>query len=501
MSDPLTDIPGKTPNLDAFRAEPAKVEIHVIERMLIWILAFHLCLMPWCLGGTPIWSQFLSALLSVAEISLALLPRKYRANQLFPEAVTLNTYPKLLKFPFFWGGLALILYILLQSINPAFAYATDGRVWWIHPIAYLHWLPTSVQSPFERMNAWRTNLIYASAWLTGCAVWVGFTRRRSLQALFMSLIFNGCLLSLVGIAQKVHGYGKILGFIKPVAGSYFSTFLYKNHAGAYLNLILGLSAALGLWYFRRGERRLEKSTPAGFFGFCSAFVGIAIALSDSRAATLIMIGFLLCALFYFLTIAIKDKTPGKNPILIGSSVCVFFAFLLFSGFSLKLERTISRFNDLRNADRQTSVDYRLTAASAAWDMAHDRIVTGWGAGSFRFCFPIYQAKHPSIMTAQGMGRIFWEHAHNDYAEFVGEIGLVGTFILIVVCAFWIVQVVRLFFWENSLGLLILIALLGTLAHAWMDFPFHNPAILSLWVTIFVSCPKWLEFEQRTFARA
>ena len=71
---------------------------------------------------------------------------------------------------------------------------------------------------------------------------------------------------------------------------------------------------------------------------------------------------------------------------------------------------------------------RLPAARATLAMAADYPLLGAGAGSFRSVFPAYKG--------DALGNAYFEHAHNDYLEFLAEGGLVGLglFVAAIACA-------------------------------------------------------------------
>ncbi len=53
-----------------------------------------------------------------------------------------------------------------------------------------------------------------------------------------------------------------------------------------------------------------------------------------------------------------------------------------------------------------------------------RPALGWGAGGFRYGFTKYQRREIEI-TGTGLRRYFWEHAHNDWLEWLIELGVAG----------------------------------------------------------------------------
>ena len=56
---------------------------------------------------------------------------------------------------------------------------------------------------------------------------------------------------------------------------------------------------------------------------------------------------------------------------------------------------------------------RAQVAQATWDMAQDRLWTGWGPGAFQYHFPKYQKAYPEIYGSTWESRKFWAYAHSD----------------------------------------------------------------------------------------
>ena len=205
--------------------------------------------------------------------------------------------------------------VTIQGLNPAWRFETDDKGWWLRAIPSTTWLPTGVDVPFERGGPWRMLLIYSSVLLTSCSLWVGFTRRRVLQTLFIVLATNGVVLAGFGIAQRLLGNGKIFWFYDSPNSSYFSSFIYKNHGGTYLVLALAVTCGLAAWYYLRGLRRMEKSNPAGLFAFFATCTAIAILISYARGATITMLAFLIKA-----CVAALKKYPEMNSSLEGDNL-------------------------------------------------------------------------------------------------------------------------------------------------------------------------------------
>ena len=479
-----------------FRAPGRRAPLHPREKLLLIVVAAHLVFLPWALGTMHLWSQLVSLGFSCLGLIIALLPRTYPDALSNPAApFRFLPWPKLIRFPLFWLGLLFLAYILTQALNPAWRYTSDQRGWWMAPLPHLASLPSGVSVPFEKGGPWRMLIIYASAWATVCAAWIGFTRRRSLQLLFTTLATNAFILAIVGIAQRATEADKIFGFLKPPASYFVASFIYKNHAGAYFNLLLTLCAGLALWHYERGLRRLDKSSPSGLFTFFVTAVVLIVVFSYSRTATLLMFGFLLFAgaVFFWR----QKRRPGaetRGPLVTGLVLLALASFIYLGLKSLRTEVFLDRMAQLRQQVEETGLGVRELSARATWQMAGDRLVYGWGSGSFQFCFPTYQQKYPTIFN-ENSRRLYWEHAHNDYAELLAELGLVGTGLIMIMVVYVCQRYLRAGAWRNPVALFAAAGCGLVALHSYVDFQAFNPAILITWCALWILMIRWSELEE------
>ena len=490
---PSRDLSELQKPLEHFRAKTKRLKVHPAETTVLWVVATHLLILPWAIGAMRPWGQIISLSLAGLSFVLSLLPRNYTPEHTGAASFRLLTFPKLLKFPVFWLGLALLGLVAAQALNPAWIHETDGKLWWARKIPCLEWLPTGVDTKFAHGGPWRMLVIYASAWLTACAVWVAFTRRRTVQLLFMTLAFNGLLLALFGIAQRLLGNGKMFWFFESPNPSFFSSFIYKNHAGAYLDLTLAVSCGLAAWYYLRGLRRLEKSNPSGVLVFFATCVAVGVLTSYARGATLVMLVFLLCTIGAFIIHQLTTQSENRKPVVVIALILVF-GFFLKTG--LEALRSREAWDRLKAGvmREDLSLEMRERATQASIEMLQDNWRMGIGAGSFRFIFPIYQHRYPDLVKSGGQG-MFWEYAHNDIIQTPIELGLTGMVLLLAGLGWFLFALVRSYFWENALSASVVFGLLLVLAYGWWDFPFQCPAILITWVTLWATITLWTQFEE------
>ena len=488
--------------LQAFRGESkVALALHPLEQTVLVIVGVLLCFTPWALGTMHVWSQFISLGLAMSGFVVALINRHYSGEYASENEFKLIMWPKLIRFPIFWLGLAFLSYIVTQALNPAWILAINGQYAWLVPLDHITWLPAGIEAPLSRMNAWRALMIYGSAWLLVCALWVGITRRATLQHLFTIVVINGTVLAIIGILQRGMGTDKILWCIENVGGrSCFSTFIYKNHAGAYFNLVLMLAAALSYWFFARGQRRMQRSNPASVFAFCMMLLGGGVLLTHSKAATLLLIGFSIIAFLGFVARYKSFHSDGNEHFMTIGTLCgIFILFVAVGSTQLDIgtafEKTSQMIQQGSDAD---SVRGRLIAEEAAWDMAKGNLVTGWGAGGFRHMFPMYQQNYPEIYYSHGNpnDHLYWEYAHNDYIQLLDELGLIGACLCLAMAVCGLICLIKNGFYQSLHLLFVVLALMVTLAHSWVDFIFHNPAVLLLWCASAAVVCRWSELENR-----
>lgn len=477
-----------------FRADQPRQPVHPRERLLLGVVAAQLVLLPWMLGGMRVLGQGISLGLALAGFVISLLPRDYDRSLTGHEAFRLYPAKRLRRFPVFWLGLLLLGYVLVQALNPAFEFQTAGRAVWLSPLEHLGWLPAGMRTPFDRASPWRQLLIFASAWMPVCAVWIGFTRRRTFQHLFAILAANGFLLAGLGMVQRLEGNGKVLWFIEPPASYFVATFFYKNHAAAYFNVVLALTAGVGFWHHVRATRRQDKSSPAGMYAVFGSALAVMTLFSFSRTGGLLLFAFLLFLAGVFVLHQVRMPAASRSLTLTAIMLLLLGGFVALGASAMRVGTLVERFQELRAQLASGAPDSRALVRQATWQMFRDRPLTGWGAGSYRFYFPVYQKAYPVLLVGQNGRTGAWEHAHNDYLEFLAELGILGCSLLLALALHGARELWRARFWRNPVALLGTAGLGLTLVHSWVDFHFQSPAILVTWSVLLYSYVRWIELD-------
>ncbi len=465
------------------------------EWAVLGFLLAALVFAPWAIGGRSVWAQAILLGLCGIAFVFATLPRRSVLTGGTEGSVEVPAYgwTRLRRFPPFWLGLVFAIYVGVSACNPSWRLITTDLLWYIRSEGHVAWLPSSVAAPYAKMNAWRMLVISGSVWFGICAVWAGITRRDSLLLLLNGFIVHGTAFALVAILQKVTRAKEILWFIKSPAPTFHGTFVYDNHAAAYLNLVLITAFGVAFWRYVRGVKRLEKSTPAPLYAFAGLVAVCALLMGGSRAGTLLWLGYAGVAGSIFLGWQIFFNRTGSRALSIVLGVLVI-GFVAVAGTFLNLKKGIFSATELFKSQARADVEFRITARQATWEMFEAKPWTGWGAGSFRHAFPLFQQHHPSIFK-RGKKNLYWDHAHNDYVQLLAEVGLVGA-VLPVLGLFWLMW---RFFSTGGLrnpGLAIFFGgLLLPLLHAWVDFPLYNAAVLLTFGLLLTVLVRWSELTE------
>lgn len=470
------------------------VPIHPAEKALTATLAAWLLFLPWAFGTMHVWAQGISLALAGAALLPALFPRR------IPDTLDISSPVRvLLRLPLFWMGLALLGYVAIQALNPSWVWRQDDKAWWLERRAAIAWLPSGIDAPFDRMNAWRTAAIWAAPLLAASAAWIGLTRRRTVQFLLVLFVLSATAVALLGMIQKFSGTNQIF-WVFTFKAEIFGSFVYRNHGAAFL--LLGIAGALGLGirHYLHGELRGSRSTPAPVFAFLAAVLAAGIVVSTSRVGA--VFGAILIMLLLG-TFALQLRRTGLArrtlPIIAAIIVTGFGGWFLTQ---VDLERFFQRFEDLAGREGEASLHTRIVAAEMAREMFADHRWFGIGAGGYRHLEPAYTGRNPMLAREigfHGNGRHhverYWTHdAHNDHLQLLAELGVAGGLLVYGLLAGGLSALTagtrrrHPVVYATTAGVLVIILL------AVFDFPFLNPAILGSLVLLIPLACRWADLE-------
>ncbi|CAG37946.1 O-antigen ligase family protein [Desulfotalea psychrophila] len=291
-----------------------------------------------------------------------------------------------------------------------------------------------------------------------------------------------CLLIGLGIFLSIFGFFKMLGYKPFPWWDYLqhdtfitSTYGNHNHLAGYLEMVIPLSLCLFLTRTRRG---------VSFF----ALLLISLILLAAHIATLSRGGWLALALslLFMATVLLGQKRfRAKKLLLLIISFTLLLSIFILAGSDI-LERLLSL------TDQETVAG--LNGRSHTWQGVYKMIAAhpfiGSGPGSFATIFTQFQLPGTSAR---------FYYAHNDYLQFIAELGL--PVVLIILWALLTVakQACRKIkeasrqTWGFTLAALA--GLLAIACHSSVDFNLHIPAnalIFTVLISLVGSGPKQIE---------
>jgi O-antigen ligase len=216
----------------------------------------------------------------------------------------------------------------------------------------------------------------------------------------------------------------MLGGLSALAGppgeSAHGTFVNRNHYAAYL--VLCLSVGIGVLIANltgvvsRTWRQLARNIIALILGprmllrLALVVMVIALVLTRSRMGNMSFFASLLAAGAIGLAFS---KRATRSMVVLIASLVVIDIFIVGTYFGV--ERVVERIGETR-----LETEDRDEIAQSALALWRDYPVFGSGLGSFHAVIPRYWGDIPGAP---------YTHAHNDYLQFAGEVGAIGTALL------------------------------------------------------------------------
>jgi O-antigen ligase len=297
--------------------------------------------------------------------------------------------------------------------------------------------------------------------------------RQQIRRLAVVFVTVACLEAVLGVLQAGSSQGSAFSLGNPYwSGAATGTYINRNHFAALIAMTLPM--LLALWAIemlplvtQRGEVLREHPRNAdmkfalrALFSALVVILLLALLLSRSRAgigAGLLAFGLAIPALVWK---AANMQVKVALAVVAGMAI-VFGAYI---GLTPVLERF---------APDEVSLGYdgRAELTMATLQAALDFLPFGSGLGTFADVFRRYQA---------GSMVGFADHAHNDYAEVILELGVAGLAVIVLLGAAYVARwravlrngtSRRLRFLQVAAGL----GMLAMIVHAAFDFNFHIPA--------------------------
>jgi O-antigen ligase len=348
-----------------------------------------------------------------------------------------------------------------------------------------------------------------------------FDNRARLEKLIWAWLMIGALEAVLGVVLYATASSYQLFFTAVEQGFRATgTFVYHNHFAGYMELML----ALGIGWMiallgserntdqRRGAvswlyalLRFLASSKAPLRALLIVFV-VALIASRSRmgnaaffAALWLVGGATLVALRGR---GRGDQRPARVLALLMGSILAIDVLIV--GNVVGIDKVMHRIEATHLANRpmasrgtrplhrEESVDQRIAPGIAALSIWRDHPWFGSGGGTFFLAFLPYR---PENVVG------FYDHAHDDFVEFLVEVGAIGAVPLIALLLWSQWRGWRLLLGRNTTGFergLAFASVMGVtelLIHASVDFNLQNPtnAAMFLWL---LGLPHWIEARRQ-----
>jgi O-antigen ligase len=269
------------------------------------------------------------------------------------------------------------------------------------------------------------------------------------------LLSLGFAVSLFSILQHFTFNGKLY-WVRELqyGGIPFGPYVNRNHFAGLMELLIPPGLAIQIL---GGERR-DQLPLVTLFTLLP--IG-ALFLSASRGGIMSFV-----AEVAFLTILIVARRREIKVLAAAAPILILAAILVsWLGIGAALDR-FATYKKL-----ETSEGRRVEMLHDTLRIYRDHRILGTGLGTLQEVFPLYETAYDGLVV---------NHSHNDYAEALAETGTIGGLcgLVFLLCLFWMAWKIlnaagdpRSFAYHAGA----LVACLGLLVHAGVDFNFHIPS--------------------------
>jgi O-antigen ligase len=211
---------------------------------------------------------------------------------------------------------------------------------------------------------------------------------------------------LIVIATAEGALGLLQSIFDPSAPDSIAigTYAIRNHYAGLLEMVLPFAALFPLHLLQNSDRREGLGLPRAFLA-CLSLAAAAVMLSGavfslSRMGTIAAVSSLV---FVAVLAAVRRKAWFRNAFAFLAAVCAALVLIAL----LAPAQLVSRFAQMDPNDRTPPESRDLIAAYPLF---------GCGLGGYGSAFTAYKRSAPTL---------YQDYAHNDYVQYLAELGLVG----------------------------------------------------------------------------
>ena len=284
----------------------------------------------------------------------------------------------------------------------------------------------------------------------------------------------------LGVVQLLSGPVAFRPYAITNPGRAVGMFANANHFATLLLCALPFSGYIAA----RGVRRGSKAKKASGFTL-AATTGLFLAIGVVSVGSLAGYGLLLVTAAAAALVYRRAAVGALSWVWIASVAALFLLFLGLALAGPLQEQAITG----KLTDQRTS---RKVMAATTVEAIKDTFPAGTGLGSFPQVYRTFEDQN-------SVGSELVNHAHNDYLEFVLELGLPGLVLILAFVAWWASRTIHV--WRSSfkggdLGRAASVVVLVALLHSIVDYPIRTSAMA---VFVAMACalmiPVWSRRSQ------
>ena len=392
------------------------------------------------------------------------------------------------------GGLVFILVYLFHYLQRAHnvLYMPRTPMIWVVFALYL-WMLISLLWAHNSYEAFVKILDWGAAICIFVLSLLLIRDSRTFFPVLLCFYLGGLAVSLLGVGQYLLAVDWVQQHQAPAA-----TFGNKNMAGEYLVLV----APLGFCFLLNSRHKIAP----WLYALSGSFIIAYLFYGRTRASWISFIAEVLLLAGFFLYFKFRHGykphwNRNKTYAFIASLVFLFALVNMHPGmFSDGTLGIDSRINPSAGTTKAESLTGTLKAALGGFESSRSQRYTMWlnslamykdhwllgtGIGNWMVYYPAYQiaVEVDHMLT----GNLYHINAHNDYIEFLSELGLVGGLMMLVLVFFILRTIGRVaasrgISDENRVfGIAAGISILGISANATFSFPLQQPVTIAMFL--------------------
>jgi len=292
--------------------------------------------------------------------------------------------------------------------------------------------------------------------------------RRTSQVKLLTVMFSayGAGMALFALIQSMASPTRLYGLRTPHSGGWiYGPYVNHNHYAGLMEMLIPIPLVFALTRFARGPRRILAAAAA-------ALMAVTIFLSGSR-------GGMAALTVQVATVGVLLNMKGKNrraAIALGVFLVITFGLLAWLGGGELTKRLASIHSETRT---ELSGGIRMAINRDGLRMFAQKPVLGWGLGTFPDVYPQFRSFYTNFFVNQ---------AHDDYLQFLVELGALGfATMLWLIAAVFRGAVRKLSRWmddvNGGVALAALLGVLGIMVHSFVDFNLQIPANAALFYVL------------------